>query len=154
MCYRVVPTCCSKGGDARTIGSAEYPVCVLLAMRLTRSAGDGHRDLIRGRHVIERRYSLEDWAAQGDCRPAPSADVGTAAAYSFSARRSIFGIPGVVSLLAQLMMTSGVMRNRGAPSTSSIAADPMIFTPRGDHGSMDARSSTTSVARGLDVMLR
>ena len=35
--------------------------------------------------------------------------------YTSTTRRSIAGIPGVVSLIAQLMITSGEMRNRSPP---------------------------------------
>ena len=66
-----------------------------------------------------------------------------------TSRRSIFGMPGVVSLMAQLMMTFGVIRNRGEPPASSIDAVPMILIPRGDQGSIVARSSMTRVACGF-----
>ena len=59
-------------------------------------------------------------------------------------RRSISGIPGLVSLIAQLIMTSGEIRNRRDPSSSSTTAVPMTLTPRGDQGSTVARSSTTT----------
>lgn len=45
--------------------------------------------------------------------------------------RSIFGMPGVVSLMPQLMMTSGVIRKRGEPFTCSMEAPPMTLIPRG-----------------------
>lgn len=40
-------------------------------------------------------------------------------------------MPGVVSLMPQLMMTSGVIRKRGEPFTCSMEAPPMTLIPRG-----------------------
>ena len=49
-------------------------------------------------------------------------------------RLSIFGMPGVVSLIPQLMMTSGLMRKHSPSPRVSMAAAPRIFRPRGDQG--------------------